>query len=312
LSDDSYVEGREVVFVRLSNFGGGALQGQRDTATLEITDDVSETSANPIDDSAKFVRQHYHDFLNREPDAAGLAFWTNEIEGCGADAGCREVKRINVSAAFFLSIEFQETGFLVYRTYKAAYGDSTSPNVPGTVPVVRLGEFLPDTRRLGEGVVVGPDNWQAQLELNKYAYTTEFVQRQRFVNAFPATLTPSQFVDALYTNAGLTPAPAERQAAVDEFGGAATSSATSARARALRRVAEHPALVQAELRRAFVLMQYYGYLRRNPDDAPEPGLNFGGWNFWLGKLNEFDGNFVQAEMVKAFLDSNEYRKRFGQ
>ncbi len=312
LSDDSYVEGREVVFVRLSNFGGGALQGQRDTATLEINDDVTETSANPIDDSAKFVRQHYADFLNREPDAAGLAFWTNEIEGCGADAQCREVKRINVSAAFFLSIEFQQTGFLVYRTYKAAYGDSTSPNVPGTVPVVRLLEFLPDTRRLGEGVVVGPDNWQAQLELNKNAYTTEFVQRQRFVNAFPATLTPAQFVDALFTNAGLTPAPAERQAAVDEFGGAATSPDTSARARALRRVAEHPALVQAELRRAFVLMQYYGYLRRNPDDAPEPGLNFGGWNFWLGKLNEFGGNFVQAEMVKAFLDSNEYRKRFGQ
>jgi hypothetical protein len=59
-------------------------------------------------------------------------------------------------------------------------------------------------------------------------------------------------------------------------------------------------------------MQYYGYLRRNPDDAPEPGLNFGGWNFWLGKLNEFNGDAVRAEMVKAFLDSAEYRNRFGQ
>jgi hypothetical protein len=59
-------------------------------------------------------------------------------------------------------------------------------------------------------------------------------------------------------------------------------------------------------------MQYFGYLRRNPFDAPEPSLNFAGYNFWLGKLNEFNGNFVAAEMVKAFITSDEYRKRFGQ
>jgi hypothetical protein len=258
------------------------------------------------------VRQHYHDFLNREPDAAGLAFWTGEIESCGPDAACREVKRINVSAAFFLSIEFQETGYLVYRVYKAAFGDATSPGVAGTVPVVRLQEFLPDTRRIGEGVVVNVGDWQAQLEANKQSYLLEFVSRQRFAGAFAAGLTPAQFVDALFANAGVAPTPAERQAAVDEFGGAATSADLAARSRALRRVAEHPGLVGAEFRRAFVLMQYYGYLRRDPDAAPEPGLNFGGWAFWLGKLNEFDGNFVAAEMVKAFLDAGEYRNRFGQ
>jgi hypothetical protein len=59
-------------------------------------------------------------------------------------------------------------------------------------------------------------------------------------------------------------------------------------------------------------MQYYGYLRRNPNDAPEQSLNFAGYNFWLAKLVQFNGNFVQAEMVKAFLDSTEYRQRFGQ
>jgi hypothetical protein len=59
-------------------------------------------------------------------------------------------------------------------------------------------------------------------------------------------------------------------------------------------------------------MQYYGYLRRNPDDAPEQNRDFSGYNFWLGKLNEFNGNFIQAEMVKAFITSDEYRKRFGQ
>src|SRR6185369_16436351 len=85
-----------------------------------------EAAAASVDDSANFVRHHYLDFLNREPDAAGLNFWTGEIEQCGGDAQCREVKRVNVSAAFFLSIEFQETGFLAYRAYKAAFG-----NLPG-------------------------------------------------------------------------------------------------------------------------------------------------------------------------------------
>ena len=57
-------------------------------------------------------------------------------------------------------------------------------------------------------------------------------------------------------------------------------------------------------------MEYFGYLRRNPDDAPD--ADFRGWKFWLSKLNQFGGNFVQAEMVKAFITSDEYRHRFGQ
>jgi hypothetical protein len=313
LTDDSFQEPDETVNLSLSNATNGAALGAQATSTVVITaDDNPPPAFNMIDDSSNFVRQHYHDFLNREPDASGLAFWTGEIESCGANVGCREVKRINVSAAFFLSIEFQETGYFVYRAFKTAYGDATSEGIPGTVPVVRLQEFLPDTRRIGEGVVVGPDGWQQRLDANKNTYMAEFVARPRFTTAHPLTLTPTEYVAALFSNAGVTPSTADRQAAVDEFGGAATSSDNAARGRALRRVAEHPTLAQAELRRAFVLMQYYGYLRRNPDDAPEPGLNFGGWSFWLGKLNEHNGNFVSAEMVKAFLDSTEYRNRFGQ
>ena len=53
-------------------------------------------------------------------------------------------------------------------------------------------------------------------------------------------------------------------------------------------------------------------LRRNPNDPPEPTLDFQGYNFWLNKLNTFNGNFIQAEIVKAFLNSTEYRQRFGQ
>ena len=96
------------------------------------------------------------------------------------------------------------------------------------------------------------------------------------------------------------------------FAFGATTADVAARARALRRVAENSTLQQQEFNRAFVLMQYFGYLRRNPNDPPEPTLDFQGYNFWLNKLIQFNGSFQDAEMVKAFLVSTEYRQRFGQ
>ena len=144
--DDSYAEGPESFTVSLNNPSGATLDPQS-TATVTITDNDSvDGPANPSDSSGFFVRQHYIDFLNREPDTSGLAFWTGEIENCTPKPQCTEIKRINVSAAFFLSIEFQETGYLVYRTYKASYG-----NVPGTPVPLRLNEFLPDTQQIGKG-----------------------------------------------------------------------------------------------------------------------------------------------------------------
>ncbi|HVF44141.1 MAG TPA: zinc-dependent metalloprotease family protein [Pyrinomonadaceae bacterium] len=314
VDDDASSEGAETVNLTLSNPVGVTL-GATPAATLTIDSNDTASGSSPVRaegfDAAFFVRQQYLDFLNREPDAAGFAFWQNELNSCGAGAGaaqCREVKRINVSGAFFLSIEFQNTGYFAYRTYKAAYGDATSPGVSGTVPVIRLEEFLPDTQRIGQGLVVGQGNWQAQLEANKQAYALEFVQRQRFLTAYPLTQTPAQFVDKLRQNTGTSLSQAETAALVAQL----TSNNTNAgRAAVLRAVAEDGDLQQAEKNRAFVLMQYYGYLRRNPNDAPEPTLNYAGWKFWLDKLNQFGGDFVNAEMVKAFLSSSEYRQRFG-
>jgi hypothetical protein len=178
---------------------------------------------------------------------------------------------------------------------------------------LRYNEFLPDTRQIGEDVVVGEGNWQAKLESNKQAFANAFVGRASFTSAFATSLTPAQFVDQLYANAGVvSPPAAERTAAINEFGGAGSTSDTAARARALRRVAENGALNQQELNRAFVLMQYFGYLRRNPYDPPEATLDYQGYNFWLGKLNQFNGDYRAAEMVKAFLISGEYRQRFAQ
>jgi cytochrome c peroxidase len=267
--------------------------------------DATAIGPNPIDDTQTYVTQQYRDFLNREPDQSGLAFWTNQINSCGADQSCITAMRTNVSAAFYLSIEFQQSGYLVYRFYKSAFGNLT--NAPA--PVV-LSDFSPDAQKIGQGVVVNQTGWETTLENNKQAFATEFVQRSRFVSAFPNALTPAQFVDQLFANAVVVPSSTERAAAIDEFGAAANTADLAARARALRRVAENATLAQQEFNRAFVLMQYFGYLRRNPNDAPDN--DYQGYTFWLNKLNSFGGNFENAEMVKAFVSSIEYRQRFGQ
>jgi hypothetical protein len=241
--------------------------------------------------------------LNREPDEPGLNFWVNNIESCGADQNCRAIKHIDTSAAFFLSIEFQQTGYLVYRTYQAAFGDLPAAPVP-----IKLGEFKPDTAEIGNGVVVNKSGWEALLEKNKQTFMAGFVQRPRFAAAHPTTMTPAEFVDQLFVNAGVTPSANDRTAAIDEFGSSSTSSDVAARGRALRRVAENSALARQEFNQAFVLMQYFGYLRRDANTGPD--TDFTGYSFWLDKLNAFNGNFGDAEMVKAFLVSGEYRGRF--
>jgi subtilisin family serine protease len=314
--DDAYVEGNESFTVSIDN-GLGASIGAQNTATVTIIDNDNSNGTSPLSTTSFFVRQQYLDFLNREPDTAGFNFWINNIESCGSDTGCREVRRIDTSAAFFLSIEFKETGYLVERIYKASYGDGTGASGTGgphnlTVPIIRLNEFVPDTQRIGQGVIVNQGNWQAQLEANKQAFTAEFVQRSRFLTAFPLTMTPGEYVDKLNDNAkdgsGNKPlSVSERNQLVSDL-----TNGMKTRAEVLRAVAEDQDLADAEINRAFVLMEYFGYLRRNPNDAPESTLDYAGYEFWLNKLNQFGGNYISAEMVKAFLSSIEYGQRFSQ
>lgn len=302
LNNDTLVEGPEAFTVILKDPSAGVLTPGFSTITVNITDnDTQQGALNPINDVGFFVRQHYTDFLNREPDAAGLAFWSNEITSCGSDAQCREVRRINVSAAFFLAIEFQETGYFVYRMNKAGFG-----NLPGAPVPVRFTDFLRDSQQIAQGVQVGVGNWQAQLEANKQAFTLAFVRRSEFLTAFPNSMTATQFVDKLNTNAGGALSPGEQDTLIATL---TTPANVAQRAAVVRAVADDQDLRNNELNKAFVLAQYFGYLRRNPNDAPD--TNFDGWQFWLNKLNEFNGNFVQAEMVKAFLVSQEYQLRFG-
>ena len=87
------------------------------------------------------------------------------------------------------------------------------------------------------------------------------------------------------------------------------NGAVKTRAQVLRAISENAVFKAAEFNRAFVLMQYFGYLRRNPNAAPDS--NFSGYNFWLNKLNQFNGSYINSEMVKAFITSIEYTQRFG-
>src|SRR5256886_3600634 len=184
---------------------------------------------NPSDDPQFFVQQHYDDFLSRDPDPDGLAFWTNQILSCGSDAQCIDTKRQNVSAAYFLSIEFQETGYLVYRFYNAALNRTNS--------LPRFIEFMRDTQRVADGVIVNSTGWQQLLEQNKQAFAQDFVTRPEFTTLYPDSMSPAQFVDALYQHAGITPTATERQAALDEF-----NTPTGAPGRVMQRVAENQTL----------------------------------------------------------------------
>ena len=316
--DDSFGEGPETFSVNLTNPVGCTL-GSPATFTVTINSDEAVNGLNPVKDASFdndfFVRQHYVDFLNRVPDQGGLDFWKNQIDECetrppAEKQECREIRRINVSAAFFLSIEFQQTGYLVERLYKTAYGTATGNSTLGgtlhqlSVPIVRLNEFLADTQQIGRGVVIGQPGADQLLENNKQTLIAEFVLRSRFTTAYPISMTPAQFVDTLNANAGGALSQGERDQLVSDL-----TSGAKMRAQVLRAVAEDPDLFAAESNPAFVLAQYFGYLRRNPNDTPDS--DYTGYDFWLGKLNQFNGNFVNAEMVKAFIVSGEYQGRFG-
>src|SRR3990172_307861 len=197
IPDAAYFEADESLSISLSNPVGGAL-GSLNTATLTIRDnDSAQPSLNPIDNARFFVNQHYLDFLNRAPDQGGLDYWTNEITSCGNNLACLRARRNAVSAAFFIEAEFQQSGFFVYRLYKASFG---------VLPTHR--QFIADRSR----VIGGPT-----LESDKTTLANDFVMREEFRTRYPDTLTPEQFVNLLFDTAGLVPFTAQRQQLADDM-----------------------------------------------------------------------------------------------
>jgi len=270
--DDSYAEGNESFTVTLRNPTGGSL-GTPSSATVTINDNETSNGPNPVDFTAFFVRQQYVDFLTREPDPGGFAAWQAVINGCAAgDTNC---DRIHVSSSFFRSPEFQDRGYFIYRFYPVSFG--RKPDFVEFVPdLAKVSGFLSD----------------AELEAAKQAFIAEFMSRPAFVTKFNG-LSDTAYVDTLLSTAGITHV-------ARDFWIAALGTGTRTRAQVLREIAESTQVYDKYYNQAFVVMQYFGYLRRDPDA------------FYLDWIAVLDANPSDYRgMVNGFMNSLEYRFRFG-
>jgi hypothetical protein len=279
--NDALVEGNENFGISLSSPSGVTL-GAPATATITITDnDAAPSAQNPIDSIPFFVTQQYIDFLGRLPDQTGFNNWVATLNGC-PNGGFGEFDnpncdRVHVSAGFFLSPEFQGRGYFAYRFYEVALDRRPT-----------YAEFAPDMALVG-----GSQSPESEV-LSKAAYTDAWMQRPEFKSRYDG-LTNSQYVNALEANAEVTVTnKASLVAALD--------SSQMNRGQVLRNIVESQAVADQFFNRAFVSMQYFGYLRRDPDTI--------GFQNWLNTLNADPSNF--RHMIFGFLFSTEYRQRFGQ
>ena len=300
LIDDAHVEGSETVRLSLSNPQGAAL-GATSTTTLTITDNDVAGQPNPIFSTPLFVRMHYLDFLSREPEAGEP--WSAILNGCpdpfntDPNSGSASCDRILVSSSFFGSPEFRLKGFYVFTFYRVAFSERFA----------EYSEIVADMR-----AVTGQT--PADTVARRAQFPISFTGRAEFRNRYDA-LSNEAFVNALLDRYGVqaitTPDPAVAEAedvtrpkivlTRAELVNRLTSG-TLTRAQVLRAIVESDEVGAAEFNRAFVAMQYYGYLRRTPE---QPGYDE--WLDTIGRRGE-----SPRVMVNGFMNSPEYRLRFGQ
>jgi hypothetical protein len=308
ISDDVFVEGSELVNLVLSNSVGVSL-GEASTATLMIQDNdsaVPTDTNNPFLSNPFFVKQQYLDFLNREPDTGGFTAWLNVLNDCGpaqgglgSPVGC---DKVHVSSGFYRSPEFTDRGYFVYRFYEASLG-----RLP------KYTEFVPDVASLS-----GFASEQEQQQ-NISDFIAAFMQRGEFFTRYTGLTTTAasaaQFVAKLEQTTGVTlpetipqqqpnqpPQYTRTQLISRMSGGQATAEQT------LRAFVEQQVIYDKFFFRGFVAMQYFGYLRRDPDMA--------GYNDWVDVLENGrasagiqKGNY--RHLIFGFLYAPEYRERFG-
>lgn len=252
-----------------------SLLGSRADAAFTAVETAPTES--PLDSAEYFVRQQYLDFLGREPDQAGFDYWSAQIRDCGNDAACVRARRISVSAAFFVGREFQDTGFFIYQLYKTSLGIAPA-----------YGQYVVDRAK-----VVGGSAIDAQRE----AFAREFAEREEFVQLYPEWLGNAGFVNKLFDTAGLPFSEIDRDRYIFKM------DTGSSRVDILRDLIEESRVKTSQYNPAFVLMQYFGYLRRDAEPA--------GYQFWLNVLNNQDSNNYPG-MVCLFLSSVEYQRRFSE
>jgi hypothetical protein len=281
--------GRVLVAGGLWYAGIGDFRGR--LASVELYPALS-INPNPIDDSQFFVRQHYLDFLSREPESSGLSAWFGVLNSCPDLHNDPTCDRITVSAAFFGSQEFQLKGVFAFHFYKLAF------------------DRLPRYDEIGRDMQGLSGDTPAEVYSHKAAFANSFTQLPEFQTLY-GPLANADFVGALMNRYQLdsitTPDPLHPDddtkvtlTRVDLI--ARLDSNIMTRAQVLRAIADSEQVFTFEYNPAFVAMQYYGYLRRTPEER--------GYQAWLAYLNAHPTDF--RTMVRGFVDSIEYRSRFGQ
>jgi uncharacterized repeat protein (TIGR01451 family) len=269
--NDVYVEGPENFTITLSHQTGGEL-GSPTVATITITDNDNGGAPNPMDDNAFFIRQLYIDFLGREPDPPGLRGWLGILNNCAPDdVSC---DRIHIAEGFARSDEFAGRGYFIYRIYRASLGRKPD-----------YAEFIPDMAKVS-GFLSPQD-----LEANKQAFVDEFVTRTEFRAKYDS-LDNSGYVNALEATALVT--LPSKQALIDDL-----VAGRKTRAQVLRAVIETTEVYTKYVNEAFVVMEYFGFLRRDPDSL------YRGW------IEQFNHSNVYRLVISGFVFSQEYRQRFG-
>jgi len=277
--DDVLAEGGETFTLTLSGVSGAGLGTSTSTITINDNDNATGTQ-NPIDGVEFFVTQQYIDFLGRLPDSTGFANWVATLGGCPQGGFGENLNpdcdRVHVSAGFFFSAEFQGRGYFAYRFYEVALDRRPT-----------YAEFVPDM-----AIVGGPQSPESEV-LSKATYTEAWTQRPEFKTRYDA-LSNLAYVNALEANAEVT--VANKAALVT-----ALDTAQMSRGEVLRNIVESQAVGDKFFNRALVTMQYFGYLRRDPDTV--------GFQNWLDTINADPSN--TRHMIFGFLFSTEYRQRFG-
>jgi Calx-beta domain/FG-GAP-like repeat/Domain of unknown function (DUF4214) len=291
--NDGHDEAAETFQIVLSNASGGAVLGATSGTTVTIQDDDPAGAANPILTTPFFVRQHYLDFLSREPEANEP--WSAILNGCAnafnldAASPSAACDRLIVSQSFFGSPEFRVKGFSVFRFYKLAFNR------------------LPEYTEIASDMSFVAGATEAEVYARKAQLANAFAQRPEFTNAYGG-LSDSAYVEALFGRYGLTrittPDPQQPDGAAKLILTPSDlttrlSTNTLTRGQVLRAVADSDEVGAREFDNAFVAMQYYGYLRRKPETA--------GYEAWLAVLRRGD---IRA-MVNGFMNSAEYKLRFG-
>jgi len=291
LIDDAHVEGAETLRLTLVGATGASL-GEQSTTTLVIQDNDTAAGQNPIFTTSFFVRMQYLDFLSREPEAGEP--WSAVLNGCSDVNNNPACDRVLVSQSFFGSPEFRLTGFYAFNFYSVAF--KRRPNYD---------EIISDMASITGATV-------EETYRKRAAIAVSFTDSAEFKELYDG-LSDAPFVNALLEPYELqqitTPDPANpeggakvtltRAELVRRLGIVGAESLT--RAQVLRAVVESDEVAAAEFNRAFVAMQYYGYLRRTPEAE--------GYEAWLRVINQDPGNV--RVMVDGFMNSTEYQLRFG-